>query len=153
MGNLLKEYGVQPKKKDLLNFVRNNDDLQRVAKDDVAMYIHLTLAMLYADDINEVCKKYNLVMGAVKHQYKKLDKALKEYDQVFREVVEEGEKWNFLDGYLKIQDPVSEFVDDNADLFAHLFKEIHQLVDDYVNKNVENSTKDIEERIDELTKK
>ena len=145
--------GQMPKKRDLLRFVRNDNDLQRVAKDDVAMYIFLTLAQMYADDINEVCQKYNLNMGLLKHQYKKLDKAMKEYDKEFRVVIQAGEEWNFLDGYLSIQDPVSEFVDDNENLFANLFKELHQLVDDYVQKNVENSRDDVEERIDELTKK
>ncbi|MBQ4010790.1 MAG: hypothetical protein II604_08805 [Bacteroidales bacterium] len=143
--------GQMPKKRDLLRFVRNDNDLQRVAKDDVAMYIFLTLAQMYADDINEVCQKYNLSMGLLKHQYKKLDKAMKEYDQEFRIVIQAGEEWNFLDGYLSIQDPVTTFVDEYGEDFAKLFKGLHELVANYVENNVENDTKDIEERVEELT--
>jgi hypothetical protein len=136
---------IKPRKKDLLRLAQNKDDLQKCARDAVAMYIHLTLAQLHADYINETTLRYNLCMGFVKHQYKVLDKAMRDYDREFRTIVQDG--MEFLGGYCDIQDKVEAITDEKQELFASLFEEIHQLVDDYVRKNYKNEENDLEDEI------
>ena len=140
-----------PKKRDVLNFFNDKDDPDLVAKDAVAMYIHLSLAMLYADEINSTLIKYHIIMGFVKGEYKKLDKAMRDYDHAFRELIIDEPR--MLEGYDDVHQALLKYTDDNAETFASLFQNIHGAVDKYIGENFAANRDNLEERIDEHTTK
>lgn len=139
---------AEPKKADILRFLNSGDDIQRVAKADVAMFICASIAMQYADEIADITKKYNMYMGVAKHSYNKLDKAMREFDSAFRIVVNKENGMDLLDGYDKLSTSVTNFIEENREEFAFMYRHIHKLIEDYVSVNVKQQ--ESKESMDEI---
>lgn len=143
-------HGVQPSKKQIQSMLADGDCIQRIAKDSVAVYILLTVAMDYAEDIKLRAAKHGLFVGFMKHEYNVLDKAMRSYDNAFRDTIPEEYVKDFLDGYDKSGSQLNRYIDNNTDVFARLFADVKGLVENYVSRNVENDNTDLNETLKKL---
>lgn len=143
-------HGVQPSKKQIQSMLADGDCIQRVAKDSVAVYILLTVAMDYAEDIKLRAAKHGLFVGFMKHEYNVLDKAMRNYDNAFRDTIPNDQIKGFLEGYEKSGNQLTDYIEDNPDVFARLFQDVKELAENYVSKNVENDDNELNNVLDKL---
>lgn len=143
-------HGVQPSKKQIQSMLADGDCIQRIAKDSVAVYILLTVAMDYAEDIKLRAAKHGLFVGFMKHEYTALDKAMRNYEIAFRDTVPIEHAKEFFDGYDKSGSQLEGYIEDNKDVFARLFSDVKELAENYVAKNVENDDKELNKTLDKL---
>lgn len=143
-------HGVQPSKRQIQALLKDGDSIDRIAQCSVAVYILMTVAMDYADDIKDIAARHGLFVGFMKHEYTALDKAMRRYETAFRDTVARDYENEFFGGYDKGSEMIEGYIEDNKDVFMRLVADIRELSDRYVTRNVVNDNEEIEKVIDKL---
>lgn len=143
-------HGVQPSKRQIQSILSDGDSIDRLAKDSVAVYILLTVAMDYAEDIKIITARHGMFLGFLKHEYTVLDKAMRNFDSAFREMIPKEYVDGFLEGYDKSGSDITDYIETHKDAFTGLVVAIEDLAESYVSKNVENDHKDLDNTLSRL---